>query len=102
LLDVGGHDGTLAPTRGSSAELGASEVDSLRPHRSGMPASRIHWPTVARSGVLMERRLVTDADERPLIVVDPRAAVSSEALDTAVRAAASLCAPLARQGGCAV
>jgi uncharacterized protein (DUF58 family) len=102
LLDVGGHDGMLAPTRGSSAELGASEVDSLRPHRSGTPASRIHWPTVARAGVLMERRLVTDSDERPLIVVDPRAAVSPEALDTAVRAAASLCVYLARQGGCAV
>jgi uncharacterized protein (DUF58 family) len=62
----------------------------------------IHWPTVARTATLMERRLVADADQRPLVVVDPRDPSSPAALDQAVRAAASLCVHLAREGGCAV
>ena len=33
------------------------EVDGLRPYRVGSPASRIHWPAVARTGELVERRL---------------------------------------------
>ena len=28
--------------------LGATEVDGLRPYRPGTPASRIHWPALAR------------------------------------------------------
>jgi hypothetical protein len=50
----------------------------------------------------MERRLVADADQRPVIVVDPREPSSADALDQAVRAAASLCVHLAREGGCAL
>ena len=88
----------LAPVRG----LGGTEVDSLQPHQPGTPASRIHWPTVARTRVLMERRLVADGERLPLIVVDPRDPASAEALDRAVRAAASLCVHLARLGGCAL
>ena len=34
------------------------EVDGLRAYREGSPASRIHWPAVARTGELIERRLV--------------------------------------------
>ena len=81
---------------------GASEVDSLMPHRPGAPASRIHWPTVARTLTLMERRLVADGDQAPLVVVDPRDPSSLGALDQAVRAAGSLCVHLARDGGCAL
>jgi uncharacterized protein (DUF58 family) len=82
-----------------AAEL---ELDSLRPYREGAPASRIHWPTVARHGELVERRLVADVDVRPLVVVDPRRAPSEEALDQALRAAASLCVHLARIAGCSL
>jgi uncharacterized protein (DUF58 family) len=78
------------------------EPDALRPYRQGAPAARIHWPTVARSGVVMERRLVADADSLPLVVLDPRRPPSPEALDSAVRAAASLCVHLARRGGCSL
>ena len=46
-------------------------MESLRPYREGAPASRIHWPTVARVGTLMERRLLADSDSQPLVVVDP-------------------------------
>jgi uncharacterized protein (DUF58 family) len=83
--------------RATAAEV---EVDSLRPYAPGAPASRIHWPTVARTGTMMERRLVAGAASRPLVVLDPRSPAGPEALDRAVRAAASLCFHLARAGGC--
>ncbi|MEA2308884.1 MAG: hypothetical protein QOI65_1170 [Thermoleophilaceae bacterium] len=84
--------------------VGAAEVepDALRPYRPGAPAARIHWATVARTGVVMERRLASDADSLPLVVLDPRRPPSEDALDRAVRATASLCVHLARQGGCAL
>lgn len=83
----------------TSAEV---EMESLRPYREGAPASRIHWPTVARAGTLMERRLLADSDWRPLVVLDTSRPAGPEALDMAVRAAASLCVHLARGGGCSV
>ena len=48
----------------------------------------------------MERKLISEADSRPLIVLDPRAPESPEALDAAVRAAASLTVHFAKRGGC--
>jgi uncharacterized protein (DUF58 family) len=84
---------------GSAAEL---EIDGLRPYRQGAPASRIHWPTVARTGEVLERRLVADLDSAPLVVLDATRPSSEEALDQAVRAAGSLCLHLARAGGCAI
>jgi hypothetical protein len=89
----------MARMAAHAAEL---ELDSLRPYRPGSPASRIHWPTVARTGEMIERRLIADVDLRPLVVVDPRRPASEEALDMAVRAAASLTVHLARAGGCAL
>jgi uncharacterized protein (DUF58 family) len=83
----------------SLAEL---EIDGLRPYREGTSASRIHWPTVARRGEMLERRLVAELDSAPLIVLDPAGADSEEALDMAVRAAASLCVYLGKHGGCAI
>ena len=80
----------------AAAEL---ELHSLRPYRTGAPASRIHWPTVARTGTMVERRLVAEADARPLVVLDPRGAELDEDLDKAVRAAASLAVHLARRSG---
>jgi hypothetical protein len=50
----------------------------------------------------MERRLVADGERSPLVVVDPREPSSAEALDQAMRAAASLSVHLARRGGCAL
>ena len=83
----------------SAAEL---EIDGLRAYREGAPASRIHWPSVARHGEMLERRLVAELDSAPLIVVDPSNPAGEEALDKAVRAAASLCVWLGRSDGCAV
>jgi len=76
------------------------EIDGLRPHREGSPASRIHWPTVARSREMVEHRLVSGAEVTPLVVLDAANAAGDEALDRAVRAAASLCVHLAPSGGC--
>ena len=102
-LDAGGPGGRVgelgAPLVSAAGEL---ELDALRPHRPGTSASRIHWPTVARTGELMERRLVGDTDARPVVVLDARRPPSEEALDQAVRAAASLTVRLAREGGCAL
>src|SRR4051794_20349892 len=78
------------------------ELDVLRPYRPGAAATRIHWPTLARTGELMERRFVADPRARPLIVVDSHAPAGDRELDAAVRAAASLAYHLARAGGCAV
>jgi uncharacterized protein (DUF58 family) len=85
-----------------SAHAAELELDSLRPYREGAPASRIHWPTVARRGEMVERRLIADVDLRPLVVVDPRKPPSEEALDMALRAAASLTVHLAASGGCSL
>jgi uncharacterized protein (DUF58 family) len=83
--------------------LGAeSELDGLRPYRPGAPATRIHWPALARGAGLVERRLLPDADRLPLIALDPSAPADDADLDAAVRAAASLAVALARAGGCAV
>src|SRR5262249_21700047 len=75
------------------------EIDGLRPYREGSPASRIHWPVVARTGELIERRLVAGGDRSPLIVLDARDPEDSESLDRAVRAAGSVCVHLARRSG---
>jgi uncharacterized protein (DUF58 family) len=76
------------------------EVDGIRPYRQGSPASRIHWPLFARHGELVERHLVAGSEGAPLVVLDAARPEDGEALDRAVRAAASLCVVLARQGGC--
>jgi uncharacterized protein (DUF58 family) len=77
-----------------------SEIDGLRAYRPGSPASRIHWPILARSGELVERRLVGGADASPVVVLDAHDPDDPEALDRAVRAAASLCRHLAPVAGC--
>ena len=103
----------LAPEAGAAGRVGARsarplaeaaevEIDGLRPYRPGVPASRIHWPAVARRGEVLERRLVADSDARPLVVLDARRPADEDALDRAVRAAASLAVHLARTGGCAL
>jgi uncharacterized protein (DUF58 family) len=80
--------------------LGATEVDGLRPYREGTPASRIHWPALARGAGLLERRLQADSDSRPLVVLDARGSGPPEHLDAAVRAAASLVLELGGRVGC--
>jgi len=97
-----GRTGTGRQGTEPGPPLAAVDVDGLRPYREGTPASRIHWPALARSGVLLERRLQADGDARPLVLLDPRGGGSAEDLDAAVRAAASLVLELARWGGCRV
>jgi uncharacterized protein (DUF58 family) len=79
------------------------DVEGLRPYRPGAPASRIHWLTVARVGELVERRAERDAEDVPfMVVLDAGSPASTEALDMAVRAAASLCVAIAGLGGCSL
>jgi uncharacterized protein (DUF58 family) len=76
------------------------EIDGLRPYRQGTPASRIHWATVARTGEMVEHRLVAGADSSPLVILDRSDPADQDSLDAAVRAAASICFHLAPAGGC--
>jgi uncharacterized protein (DUF58 family) len=98
----GGGDAAAAHARAALIAAAETEIDGLRPARDGSPASRIHWPALARGAGLMERKLISEADSRPLVVLDPRTPTSSEALDAAVRAAASLTLHFARRQGCAL
>jgi uncharacterized protein (DUF58 family) len=99
---AGGGDAMPAHARMALIAAAETELDGLREHQPGSPASRIHWPAVARGHGLMERKLISEADSRPLVVLDPRAPASRDALDGAVRAAASLCMHFARRSGCAL
>jgi uncharacterized protein (DUF58 family) len=97
-----GQRGTVTRrARPGVAPAAEIDVDGLRPHREGAPASRIHWPAFARTGELLERHLRPEGDTRPLVLLDPRGE-DPGALDAAVRAAASLCVHLAEMGGCAL
>jgi hypothetical protein len=78
------------------------ELDGLRPYRDGAPATRIHWPALARGAGLLERRLRPEGEGRPLVVLDAAGPAAAEDLDAAVRAAASLAHALARAGGCSI
>jgi uncharacterized protein (DUF58 family) len=92
-----GHASDAVSRRGGPAQF---EVDGLRPYRDGSPASRIHWPAVARTGEMIERQLVAGGEPRPLVVFDPRGAADPAHRERAMRAAASLCLELGRSGGC--
>jgi uncharacterized protein (DUF58 family) len=96
-----GPEGARAGARPLLAEAAETEIDGLRTYREGTPASRIHWPALARRRGLLERRLQAEADSRPLVVLDARTE-GDEDLDAAVRAAASLALQLAAEGGCSV
>jgi uncharacterized protein (DUF58 family) len=97
---IDGFDrGAAAGSRLDLASLDV-EIDGVRPYRPGTPASRIHWPSVARTGSLFERRLVAGAGSSPVVALDARAPADADSLDRAVRAAASLCLHLARRIGC--
>ncbi len=97
-----GEGDRLGLRRGRPYVAAEIELDGLRPHRVGAPASRIVWGAYARTGDLIERRLRADTDTRPLVVLDPRGPAQPEDLDDAVRAAASLAVHLAKAGGCAL
>ncbi len=88
--------------RGRLAVGAEIELDGIRPLRDGTPASRIFWPAVARGAEAQERFLAPASESRPLVVLDPRGGADEDALDAAVRAAASLVRALAVAGGCSV
>src|SRR4051812_48362853 len=70
-VEGGGAPGTQRRGRdgddggGGRAPAPEMELDVLRPYRPGAPATRIHWPTLARTGELMERRFVAAPPARP-------------------------------------
>ena len=98
--DIARVAGRESPLGSHARHAAAADVDDLRPYQRGTPASRIHWPTVARTGTLHERRLHDDSERFPMVVLDSLRPASTDALDMAVRAAASLCVAFAKAGGC--
>lgn len=100
----GGGTRTIGLVGRSSDMLAAVELDGLRAYVPGTPASRIHWPALARGAGLLERKLRVAGDTVPLVVFDARGpepiGVDADTLDAAVRAAASLTLELARARGC--
>jgi uncharacterized protein (DUF58 family) len=96
-----GGEAADAHARALLTAAAETEIDGLRPHREGAPASRIHWPALARGAGLMERKLIAEADSRPLVIVDPRGGEPDQ-LDAAVRAAGSLVLHFAKRSGCAL
>ena len=96
---TGGRSAAGRSLRGAGAE---ADLDGLRVHRPGAPASRIAWQVYARTGELHERNLRAGGDARPLVVLDLAGAPDADRADAAVRAAASLVVHLAERGGCAL
>jgi uncharacterized protein (DUF58 family) len=97
----GSRAGLRSPGEAHSPEpTGATEPDGLRHYQPGTPASRIHWPDLARGAGLLERRLLADGESNPLVVLDSRCPAPGALLDAAVRAAASLTLELGRREGC--
>ena len=101
-----GPQPSAAPARRPHRVRGAGR---RRPRRStplpqGTPASRIHWPAVARGAGLIERQLQADGDARPLVVLDARTPASAAGPSLISRrsrpAAASLVLEFGAAGGC--
>lgn len=64
-----------ARARGAeAAQLRSSQVGGVREYLPGDPLNRIHWPTTARTGNVMVRRLDADETDALLIVLDSYAA----------------------------
>ena len=103
-VKVTASGGEAMPAHARAALIAAAEteIDGVRQFREGTPASRIHWPSLARGHGLMERKLISESDSRPIVVLDPRAPASRDALDAAVRATGSLLLHFARRTGCAL
>src|SRR4051794_10845563 len=101
-VTAAGGEATPAHARAALIAAAETEIDGLRPFREGTSASRIHWPSLARGHGLMERKLISESDSRPLVVLDPRAPASQDALDAAVRATGSLLVHFARRSGCSL
>ena len=98
---AGGGRQALSRLSESASEEGPRvDFDTLREARPETPVTRIHWPAVARTGQLVELSLLAQIDRRPVVVLDATDPSSLDALDSAVRAAASLCVAFARAGGC--
>ena len=99
-VTAGGGEPQAAHARAALIAAAETEIDGVRQFREGTPASRIHWPSLARGHGLMERKLISESDSRPIVVLDPRAPASRDALDAAVRATGSLLLHFARRTGC--
>ncbi len=87
-VDVTGGGGGgigLGLSRRRQVALAEVELDGLGPLQLGTPASRIHWPSIARLAEPQERRLNADGDRLPLVILDPRVESTPEGNSTSTR-----------------
>ena len=84
-----------ARRRGRPALAAEVDLDGLRPHREGAPASRIFWPALARGGRADRAPPARRRRHAPARRARPARAARARSLDAAVRAAASLPSHLA-------
>jgi uncharacterized protein (DUF58 family) len=100
-LDAGvAPSGTGVPA-GLYAGPQSIDIAGLREYQPGTPATRIHWPAVARGGELLERVFTTESERAPLVALDlrcPDPDGDAALIDQVVRAAASLVHALAQEG----
>jgi uncharacterized protein (DUF58 family) len=78
------------------------DLDGLREYRPGTPASRVHWPSLARGAGLVERRLTGERVRAPVHVVDTSAAADAAEADRIVGSAVTRIMQSARAEGCEV
>jgi uncharacterized protein (DUF58 family) len=97
-----GHQGSGPRLRQLPRESEPVDLDGLREYRPGTPASRVHWPSLARGAGLIERRLTDERVQVPLYVVDTSDAADEADADRIVRSAVAQILQWARAGGCKV
>ncbi|MGH3009500.1 MAG: DUF58 domain-containing protein [Gaiellaceae bacterium] len=83
------------------------ELHSVREHQQGESLRRVHWPSTARTGVLMVKELEDSPRDEVTVLLDGDAAGAvgvppDSAFDTAVRAAGSILLAHVRRGRRAV
>jgi uncharacterized protein (DUF58 family) len=81
---------------------GDVEPGALRPYVRGTRLSRIHWPSLARGGELMQRDLAPSPADTPIVVVDTQGVADRDAVDWVARTAAGVVKRYATRAGCRV
>ncbi len=97
---VRGQDPSVRTTNPTFSQQGGEDFFALREYQEGDDLRRVHWPSSAKRDELMIRQLEIPWQSRALVLLDHRADryQSAEAVEHAVRGAASVVRHLHRGG----
>jgi len=98
---TGAHPGNRAPrsTAGSTGALSGDELSGLRPYAPGDRLTRLHWPSLARTGELVVREFLEPQAGSLSLLVDLRpSAHTAASVEETISRAAGLGARALRQG----